>query len=272
MTLRLGWFTTARGAGSRGMWDAVTAAIDRGEIDAEIAVVFCNRDPGEDPTTDAFLDAVRARGIPLVTRSSAAFRRAVDGRRSQGGAPLPAWRADYDGAILDALAPYPFDLGVLAGFMLILGEAFVERLPLLNLHPALPDGPAGTWREVICSLIRDRAAESGVMLHLAIAEVDAGPVVTYCRFPIRDAALAPAWAAVEASGAPPDDAALEASALFAEIRRRGVERERPLLVATVAAFARGERAVRDARIVLPDGRPAGPLDLTAEVERRVATP
>lgn len=252
------------------MFDAVTAAIDAGEIDATIAVVFCNRDRGEDPTTDAFLDAVLARDIPLVTRSSVAFRREVGGERSRPAAPLPEWRGDYDRTILDAIAPYEFDLGVLAGFMLILGEAFVGRIPLLNLHPALPDGPAGTWREVICELIRTGAPENGVMLHLAIPEVDAGPVVTFCRYPIRDAALADEWARVAPEIETLDDAALQDTALFRAIRQRGVERERPLLVATIEAFASAARAIRGEHIVMPDGGPAPALDLTAEVERRVA--
>ncbi len=69
MTLRLGWFTTARGQGSRRMFEAVQQAIAAGEFDAEIAVVFSNRDRGEAETTDSFFDLVEGAGIALVTRS-----------------------------------------------------------------------------------------------------------------------------------------------------------------------------------------------------------
>src|SRR5688572_1725339 len=180
MTVRLGWFTTARGSGSRTLYEAVEHAIQDGTLDAQFAFVFCNRDPGEDAVSDVFLQDVLSSGVPLVTRSSVAFRRATGGVRSRAGAPLPGWRAEYDRAVDDALAPYRFDLGVLAGYMLIFEREFVERHALLNLHPALPGGPTATWREVIRRLIRTRSDESGVMLHLAIPETDMGPVLAYC--------------------------------------------------------------------------------------------
>lgn len=149
------------------MYEAVADAIASGALDARFAFVFCNREPGEDAVTDAFFERVRADGVPLVTLSpSVRFRREAGGERSRPGAPLPAWRTAYDAAVEAALTSYPFDLGVLAGYMLIFGSEFVSRDALLNLHPALPDGPAGTWREVIRHLIRARAAESGVMLTL----------------------------------------------------------------------------------------------------------
>ncbi|MFA7297014.1 MAG: formyltransferase family protein, partial [Dehalococcoidia bacterium] len=194
MTLRLGWFTSARGPGSRAMYEAVAEAIAAGSIDARFAFVFCNREPGEDSVTDAFFERVRADGVPLVTLSSVRFRREAGGARSRPGEPLPAWRIAYDAAVEAALAASPFDLGVLAGYMLIFGADFVSRHALLNLHPALPDGPAGTWREVIRHLIRTGAAESGVMLHLAIPEVDMGPVVAYCRYALRGTDLDDEWA------------------------------------------------------------------------------
>ena len=192
MTLRLGWFTTARGAGSRAMYETVSEAIASGALDAEMAVVFCNRDPGEDALTDQFFELARSYGHTLVTRSSVAHRRAAGGARSRPGEALPEWRAEYDRLVAEDLAAHPFDLGVMAGYMLIFTAAFVADRPLLNLHPALPGGPAGTWREVIRALIRGRAAESGVMLHLATAAVDAGPVVATCRYTLHDPHAGPA--------------------------------------------------------------------------------
>src|SRR5690606_5044607 len=54
MTFRFGWFTTARGPGSRGMYEAVAKAIADGRLDAEFAFVFANRERGENPLTDSF--------------------------------------------------------------------------------------------------------------------------------------------------------------------------------------------------------------------------
>ncbi len=258
MTLRIGWLTTGRGEGSRRLYRATRDAIGAGELAAEMAVFFCNRDPGEAAATDELLEEARADGVPVVTRSSVAFRRARSGERSRPGEPLPSWRADYDLAVAEALAAYPFEIGVLAGYMLILTGGFVGRHALLNFHPALPTGPAGTWREVICELIRSRATESGVMMHLAIAEVDAGPVASFCRYPLRDAELLPLWRELEPALDGATDRELEASPLFAAIRRRGLRYEAPLLVATLAAVA-------DGRLRLAGGRrlEGAPLELPA---------
>jgi phosphoribosylglycinamide formyltransferase-1 len=266
MTVRLGWFTTARGAGSRAMYEAVADAIAHDGLDARLAFVFSNRDKGEDAATDAFFGRIEADGVPLVTLSSVAFRRTSGGERSQAGVPLPIWRMDYDRAVDDALAPYAFDLGVLAGYMLIFEREFVQRHALLNLHPALPGGPTGTWREVIRELIRTRASESGVMLHVAIPEVDMGPVVAYCRYSLHTPSLDREWAAFGSQVDRLDDEAIEASPLFAAIRAAGVDRESPLLVATLREFAEGRLRAEGARMVDAAGAPASPADLTAEVE------
>ena len=270
MTLRLGWFTTARGPGSRSMFEAVRGAIERGELDAEFGVLFCNRERGEAEATDTFLDLVEAQGIPLVTRSSVRYRRAAAGARSRPGESLPAWRLDYDRGVEEALAPHPFDLGVLAGYMLIFEREFVARHPLLNLHPALPDGPAGIWQEVIRALIRARATESGVMTHLAIPEVDAGPPATYCRYSLRGPRLDPLWEELEPRIDRLDDNALERTPLFASIRAEGVAREAPFLVATLAEFAAGRLHIRVGRVTDAAGAPVPPRDVTSEVEARLS--
>jgi phosphoribosylglycinamide formyltransferase-1 len=252
------------------MFEAVQAAIAAGELDVEIAVVFCNRERGEGEATDAFLDRVEALGIPLVARSSVAYRRAVNGERSSPDAPLPAWREAYDREAAEALEPHPFDLGVLAGYMLIFGAEFVTRHPLLNLHPALPDGPVGTWQAVNREVIRTGATEHGVMFHLAVPEVDAGPRVAYCRFPLRDPELE---ALREALPEPPerlDDEALEATPLWDAVRARGMAREAPLLLATLAEFASGRRRVEGGRILDANEHPAPPADLTAHVDAQLA--
>lgn len=253
------------------MFEAVIGAREAGRLpDVEFSFVFCNRDPSEDPVTDSFLDRAGGLGIPVVTKSSVRYRRAVGGERSRAGKPLPVWRLEYDREVERSLQPFPFDLGVLAGYMLIFEREFSLRHPLLNLHPALPGGPVGTWREVIRELIRTRATESGIMLHLAIPEVDAGPVVSFCRYPIRGAAFAAGWDALPDDLASLSDDAIEATALFTAIRSAGVHRESPLLVATLEAFADGRRSVSRGTILDAESAPAPPADLTAEVEAMVA--
>ena len=62
MTLDIGWFSTGRGPGSRRLLAAVQDEIASGRLDARIAVVFCNRNPGEDENTDLFLEEIGPDG------------------------------------------------------------------------------------------------------------------------------------------------------------------------------------------------------------------
>src|SRR5439155_26327942 len=115
---------------------------------------------------------------------------------------------------------------------------FLSEYDLLNLHPAAPGGPKGIWRDVIWQLIEARANRAGVVTHLATPELDQGPPVTFCTYPIRGPAFDPLWRDTEARTVEEIKAAEgEANALFAEIRRHGVAREVPLVIETLRALA-----------------------------------
>jgi folate-dependent phosphoribosylglycinamide formyltransferase PurN len=268
----VGWFSTGRGDGSRRLLTAAVDAIRRGGLDAEIVFVFCNRERGEHETTDGFLDLAASYGIPCLTRSSRAFRRAHDGARSKPNEPLPPWRIEYDRRVAEAIAPYPFDAGVLAGYMLIFTGEMARRHCFLNLHPAEPGGPAGTWQEVIWQLIDARAERSGVMVHLATEELDGGPPVAACRFSLRGPAFDRLWTELGArSAADVQQAEGEQHPLFREIRRHGAARELPLVVATLRAVAKGRVRIEGQRVVDANGRElTGGLDLTNETDAAVA--
>lgn len=256
MTLRLAWFATAKGSSSKLLFERTSAAIAAGALDAQIAVVFCNRERGQSANTDAFMEAVEGQGTPLVAMSSGAWRKRVGGGISKPGEPLAAWRADYEEAVRANLAPYEPQAAVLAGFMLITPE-LSEWLPLLNLHPALPDGPIGTWQEVVRELIEAGADESGMMLQRSTRELDRGPVLSSCRYSLRGGPIDEQWAdqrRVQAGESGP------AETLFDAIRARGVRREPHFLVASL-------QAVADGRIAIPELSEDGPnVDLTADVE------
>ncbi len=265
--LTLGWFSTGRGPGSRRLLAAVQDEISAGRLDAEIAVVFCNREPGQDPQTDQFFEQVRGYGLPLVCLSTLRYRRERGESPAKPGEPLPQWRHDFDREATRLLEPYPFDLGVLAGYMLIGTEVLCERYNLLNLHPAAPDGPPGTWQEVIWWLMERRADRSGVRIHLATEELDMGPPVAYCTYPVRGPGFDEMWREAEQRGVAVVKAKEgEDNALFQEIRRQGVARELPLVVETLRAFAEGRVRIRDKRILDAEGREIAGRDLTDEIE------
>ena len=267
MTLRIGWFATARGQTSGKLLAGALAAIADGRLDAEVVVVFCNRDPGEDANADAFHEQVRVAGIPLVTLSSRQFRRAAGGQVARKGEPLPEWRRAYDREVMRSLAPHEFDIGVLAGYMLIFGEEAAAKWDLLNLHPAAPGGPKGMWQDVNRQLIAHGADSAGVMIHLATPELDEGPVVTYCKYPIRGGEIDDLWREADAAGQARD---VEELPLYREIRRRGVLREVPLVIETLRAFADGRIGVRDKSAVDASGTVVEGYDLSEEIERIIA--
>ena len=272
VTLRIGWFATARGRTSGKLLSAAQDAITNGELNANIAFVFCNREQGEDQNTDFLLEQVRQQEIPLVCLSSRDFRRARGEKPVRKGEPLPKWRADYDRDVMRLLESYPIDLGVLAGYMLIFTSEPSQHWDLLNLHPAAPGGPKGMWQDVIWKLIESRTDRAGVMMHLATPELDEGPPVTSCTYPIRGRDFDPLWQALAGTDvAHVKTSEGESNALFAEIRRHGVAREVPLVIETLKAFADGRVRIVDKRIVDANNRPATCYDLTDEIERAVAS-
>lgn len=267
--LEIGWFSTGRGEGSRGLLRFVQERILRGRLDSRIAFVFSNRDPGEAEGSDQFFQMVQGYGIQLVTLSSTGFRRAR-------GRSFSSLREEYDQQAMSLLSEYHPDLCVLAGYMLIVGSAMCRKYPLLNLHPALPDGPTGTWQEVIWSLIQARATRTGAMVHLATEDVDRGPVVSHCTVPISGGAFAPHWDELQGQ----DLSRLKAEVgeelpLFQLIRRVEYQREPYLLFETLRAIGEGGAAVQEGGMLDWLSRTtlrAGPwgLCLDQEIERAMA--
>jgi len=242
-------------------------SIASGEIEAEIEFVFCSREPGETEATDTFLKMVEDYRIPLVCFSYQKFKAKIERPDNGQEAALPKWRLDYDREVMARLESFHPDLCVLAGYMLIVGEEMCQKYDMINLHPAAPWGPAGTWREVIWQLIESNARETGVMMHLVTPEMDKGPPVTYCTFPIRGRPFDEYWNKL--SGQPLDEikqAQGENNPLLKRIREYGFARELPLIKSTVKAFSQGKvRITADKKITDADGKPINGYNLTDEM-------
>ena len=95
-------------------------------------------------------------------------------------------RAAFDRALADKVASYAPGLVVLAGFMRILGDAFVERFAgrLVNIHPSLLPKYRGLHTHRRALEAGDR--EHGASVHFVTGELDGGPVVLQARVPVRD--------------------------------------------------------------------------------------
>jgi len=261
----LGWFSTGRDKASRDLLEAVNSSIKLGEIKAEIAFVFCSREPGEAQKSDLFLKQVESYHIPLVCFSYQKFKASKGTPTIDQGRALPPWRLDYDREIMTQLQSFHPDLCVLAGYMLIVGKEMCQRYNMINLHPAVPGGPAGTWQEVIWQLIDNKAEETGVMMHLVTPELDRGGPVTYCTFPIRGEPFDKYWRELEKLPSNSSKRHDEKNSLFRLIRQHGLAREFPLIISTLKAFSRGRVKIMEGKVVDPNGRPINGYNLTDEI-------
>ncbi len=268
---QLGWFSTGRDKAARDLLEAVHEHIKLGEIKAGIAFVFCNREPGESKESDLFLKQVKSYHIPLVYYSYQKFKASRGLASSHQGETLPQWRLLYDREVMARLKGFHPDLGVLAGYMLIVGKEMCRSYNMLNLHPAAPGGPSGTWQEVIWQLIERGTKESGVMMHLVTPELDKGPVVTYCTFPIRGKPFDNYWDEIKGHSLKEiKEKQGEAHPLFKLIRKHGLVREFPLIIATLKASSQGKIRINSKKqIVDAEGRLIKSYNLTDEIDELV---
>lgn len=95
-----------------------------------------------------------------------------------------AARETFDAALAEAVDAHAPDLLLLAGFMRILGPAFVRRFEgrMLNIHPSLLPAFPGlhTHRRVLeagCKV-------SGATVHFVTADLDHGPIVVQSVVPV----------------------------------------------------------------------------------------
>lgn len=149
-------------------------------------------------------------------------------------------REAYDEALIEAIDACETDLVVLAGFMRIFTDAFVERYlgRLINIHPSLLPEFRGlhTHRRALEAGRR----EHGCSVHFVTPEVDAGPVIIQSRISVS-----------------PEDTE-EALA------RRVKLQEHRIYPLAVRWFAQGRLRLRNRRVWL-DGRPLdSPLVVTPD--------
>ncbi|MBI2288196.1 MAG: phosphoglycerate transporter, partial [Chloroflexi bacterium] len=161
------------------------------------------------------------------------------------------------------------DLCVLAGYMLIVGKEMCQKYTMINLHPAAPGGPTGTWQEVIWQLIDDNARKTGVMMHLVTPDLDKGPPITYCAFSIRGKPFDDYWRKLEELPTGDPRWRRSRNSLFELIRQHGLAREFPLIIATIKAFSQGKIKIAADKVVDTAGRPINAYDLTDEIDEVV---
>ena len=253
--MKIGWFSTGRDEAASQLLQVAQESIAAGEIQGGISFVFSNREPGESRESDNFFALVRHYDIPLISFSHRKFKNAIQGTAKQS---QQDWRLKYDREVDKRIKPFSPDICFLAGYMLIVGRELCRKYNMINLHPAPPGGPAGSWQEVIWTLIRNKAGEAGAMIHLVTPQLDRGPVVSYCLFPIQGSPFDQYWQKNE-----PEK-------LFQLIREHELAREFPLIVSTLKALSIREISVREGKITNAQGKIIEGYDLSAKIDQVVS--
>ncbi|CAI0827223.1 phosphoribosylglycinamide formyltransferase [Serratia fonticola] len=141
---------------------ALIDACQQGRIAATIVAVFSNN--------------VQAYGLQRAEEAGIAAQ-ALDAKAF-------ADREAFDAGLAQAIDQYQPDLVVLAGYMRILSNAFVQHYAgrMLNIHPSLlPKYPGlHTHRQAI----DNGDAEHGTSVHFVTEQLDGGPVILQAKVPI----------------------------------------------------------------------------------------
>ena len=167
-------------SGSGTNLQAILDAVAGGRLSARVGVVVSDR-PGA-----GALRRAESAGLPTVLLP-------LTDRRNQEA------RAAHDTLLANVVADFDPDLIVLAGWMLILGPAFLNRFAgrMINVHPALlPDDdrdvvstsvgeiPALRGSRTVRDALTRRLPITGATVHYVTATVDAGPVILREEIPI----------------------------------------------------------------------------------------
>jgi phosphoribosylglycinamide formyltransferase-1 len=164
---------------------------------------------GSDRSGIAALDRAAAAGIPTFIASPDHYPD----------------RTTWDTALADATTAYRPDLVVLAGFMRLVGPAFLERFPqrVINTHPAL--SPAFPGMQGPRDALAYGVKITGCTIFVVDSGVDTGPIVAQVAVPVLD-----------------DD---DAQSLHDRIK----EQERELLVRAVAEMVTGTYRIEGRKVV-----------------------
>ncbi|MGE5392029.1 MAG: phosphoribosylglycinamide formyltransferase [Deltaproteobacteria bacterium] len=156
--LRLGVLASGRGSN----FDAICAAIDRGDLQAKIEVLI------SDKADAAALEKASNRGI---------FARFIDPKAF-------ADRECYESEIITTLRQAGAELVVLAGYMRLVGRVMLQnyRWRILNIHPALL--PSFTGLHAQKQAVEYGVRFSGCTVHIVDEGMDTGPIIQQAVVPV----------------------------------------------------------------------------------------
>ena len=150
------------GSGKGSNYRAIQAAIDRGDLDAEVRIVL------SDVETAGILDFARDRGIDAEW---------VGPRQFSG-------KLEFESRLVELLQEAKVEWVVLAGYMRLIRQPLLEAYPnrILNIHPALlPKFPGlEAWKQALDA----GETKTGCTVHYVDAGMDTGEIIAQSEVPI----------------------------------------------------------------------------------------
>lgn len=186
--LKLGWFSSG-GEGSRHILEQVMLhKAPQWKIDW----VFMNKNRDEDENSIKYARLCDFLEIPLYTFSWKDYRKGLHFSEDSAKDYQLKWsRKWYDEQVNDMLwknncwnVQYVF----MAGYMRIITKELFDtyfKVKFINLHPGLPGGPKGTYKEVIEQLKSKSETgfiTTGSMTHYVNEVLDGGQPLLYFKF------------------------------------------------------------------------------------------
>ncbi|MDD2585630.1 MAG: phosphoribosylglycinamide formyltransferase [Syntrophomonadaceae bacterium] len=150
----------ASGRGSN--FDAICAAIDRHDLNAEIKVLISNKKAAP------VLQKAEQRGIKTFFINPGAY----------------ANREEYETELVKHLNGYQVDLVVLAGYMRLVGKTLLDayKHKVVNIHPALL--PAFIGLHAQKQAVEYGVKFSGCTVHMVDEGMDSGPIIMQAVVPV----------------------------------------------------------------------------------------
>ncbi len=153
----------ASGRGSN--FKAIVENIEAGVLtNVEVSLLLSNK-----PQANV-LQYAAEKGIPHVCVDDSAF----------------SCREEYEKAVLAEVQKVPCNLIVLAGYMKVLGEAFLTNVgcPVVNIHPSLLPSFPGLHAQK--QAVDYGVKVSGCTVHFVDTELDHGPIIAQVPVPVMD--------------------------------------------------------------------------------------
>lgn len=148
---------------------------------------------GRGSNLQSIIDAARADVLPIelcAVISNRAQAQGLENTRAVGIESIVIGHRDFpdrdsfDRELMLRIDRHRPDLVVLAGFMRVLGSAFIEHYVgrLMNIHPSLLPAFPGlhTHERALAAGVK----EHGASVHFVTREVDGGPIIIQARVPV----------------------------------------------------------------------------------------